>query len=36
MNNEFGRSTEGISLENNNNDKLEEESEVRPRKKKCC
>jgi small GTP-binding protein len=36
MNNEFGRNTEGISLENNNNDKLEEESEVRPRKKKCC
>ena len=36
MNNEFGRSTEGISLENNNNDKIEEESEERPRKKKCC
>ena len=36
MNNEFGRNTEGISLENNGNNKLEEESEERPRKKKCC
>ena len=35
MNKEFDRNTEGISLENNDNNELEE-SEERPRKKKCC
>jgi len=36
MNNDFGRNNQNISLENDGNNRVEEEVEERPRKKKCC